>query len=143
MLPATAQRIEPTAKIAAVMRIARFRPRISVRRPLRIEPQTAPTRAALTNTSSENGLSPNAPLMKRIAPEMTPVSKPKRRQANAAVPATIFTKGPVGFAPENLVVCVIDSISQLVVRNYSVLFLRGGRSSAVVVNDDPRTALLT
>src|SRR5258708_26551613 len=81
--------------------------------------------------------------MKRIAPEMTPVSKPKRRPANAAVPATIFTKGPVGFAPENLVVCVIDSISQLVVRNYSVLFLRGGRRSAVVVNDDPRTPLIT
>jgi hypothetical protein len=68
VLVAIAHRIDPTVKMPVVIRIARLRPIKSVSRPLRIDPQTAPIRAALTTSSSANGVNPNSPLMKRIAP---------------------------------------------------------------------------
>ena len=89
MLVPTAHKIDPTAKMHAVPRIARLRPITSVSLPLRVEPQTAPIRAALTRSSSVNGVSPNSPLMKRIAPEITPVSKPNSSPASAAIAAVI------------------------------------------------------
>ena len=88
-LVATAHRIEPSVKMNAVPRIARLRPIKSVSLPLKIELQTAPMRAALTRSSSVNGVNPNSLLIKRMAPEMTPVSKPNRSPAIAAVPAVI------------------------------------------------------
>ncbi|WP_243670266.1 hypothetical protein, partial [Methanoculleus chikugoensis] len=58
-------------------------------------PRIAPISTELTATSVVTLVKLNSSLMKRIAPEMTPVSNPKRIPATAAIAATTRTNPPV------------------------------------------------
>jgi len=81
----------PARKISDAARIELRRPTRSERGPPKSAPMIAPISTALTATSVMIPVRLNSSLMKRIAPEMTPVSNPKRIPATAATAATTRT----------------------------------------------------
>ena len=64
----------PTVKVIAAAMMSRRRPSRSARGPATMEPTMAPRRSTATTAPCMNGESPKSDLMKRMAPEMTPVS---------------------------------------------------------------------
>gem|GEM_PF-2352972 len=81
----------PAMKISDAARMELRRPTRSERGPPKSAPMIAPISTALTATSVVTLVRLNSSLMKRIAPEMTPVSNPKRIPATAAITATTRT----------------------------------------------------
>jgi hypothetical protein len=79
------QRIEPTTKFTALIRIVLRRPKWLESIPLISVPITAPHSRALTTAPSAPIESLNSSFKKGSAPEMTPTSNPKSRPASAAV----------------------------------------------------------
>ena len=69
-----ADAIAPIEKLVAAANRTTRRPRTSVTRALAIAPMVAPISTELTTSSTSVVLRPNAGRMKRIAPEITPVS---------------------------------------------------------------------
>ena len=71
---ATADASEPTMKRQAVAMMTRRRPKRSEMEPAKTAPTVAPAKARATIAPCMPGLRWKTPLMKRSAPEMTPVS---------------------------------------------------------------------
>jgi hypothetical protein len=94
MLGAAPVKMAPTAKMMAAMIITVFLPRISVIRPLRAAPSTAPISTAVVTHSSWESLIPHPPASCRkfCAPEITPVSNPNKSPPVAAIVAIVITR---------------------------------------------------
>ena len=90
---ATAQASDPRTKITALIRIAPRRPSRLERMPLMSVPKTAPQRIALMTTSMTLSVMEKLFWMNPSAPEITPISRPKRSPASAAVRPMKYTMG--------------------------------------------------
>ena len=86
---AAAQRIDPAPKTRAVTISKVRRPKRSARRPPANAPAAAPANAPLTMISRAKVESEKSFLKKSSAPDMTPVSYPKRRPPRPAKAAAV------------------------------------------------------